>query len=344
MKSNCKISNKLNFNATLTDGQNITHAYPNFHFKELQPNKEYEIKLIGTEQRLSQYPEGWRYVVFQKFFSYHFKTLPDFDGIYFISREMQKLIVYHYIEVLYIKVNDKDGSNLEERSNSEEGIKVFDVTSCQDYIIEITTKNGSVYNISSERLTSCACPEIQKNQISYETDANTSEIKLYWNQIFTKDQTTNILCGVDKYYVFSGGKLVTILSETVLKISLCNVFETDDVIIEGRSYENLTLSNGSVSVPSLSQEKLRKIFVNYEQTDKWLEVYFAGSANENYTKCEFMFDIKNSLKIKSRQSNSNQEMKRLKPCSTYNITIDIKSYQQVYQTRHMIIETPVRGI
>lgn len=343
-KHDCNYMNELVLYATL-GGVKSKNVFNNtIEFTDLKPNTNYEIHLFGTDLKVNGYSEGWTYIEFRDFLDYQFKTLPPTKDIHYIGRNETNIEIFAYSNIVALHVDGQERTNL---TNTV----IFEVKQCQDSQIKITTKkNGSPHNILSKRLTTCECPKkVQKVKVSFKINENKPSLKLSYDPISTKHQNGNILCGLEKY-VATIGEYQFQTSETFLEISLCDVFHTEDVIVQGLSYEDIILSDGSVKIPLLKMDKIKKINVTFNQKkpSNWLEAKVIPIPNENLKTCKWSIVSKLASKIKPvNQFNSNLQPKHriteLYECSTYNVTVDIILNEKVYQTRILIFETPVRG-
>lgn len=335
--------NELNLYSTLDD-ENYSLFENEIEFSNLTPSTDYEMHFIGKNKNVEKYSEGWKYTEFRDFLNYQFKTLPDNNDIRFIIRNETHLEISTTSDVVALHVNGQERKVLK---NEE----IFDFKHCHDATIKITTKNGSPYTITSKRLTTCECPlQIREVPITYEIDKKKSALKLSWKPIWTNNQNKNILCGVKKYVVIiDGDRFQT--SETFFEISLCDVFHTEDVIVQGISYEGLTLSNSSAKITLLKVNKVEKINVTFIEAKlgNQLEAKVLPIPNESFMACKFsIVPEQTALQIKPiHEFNSKLPQKhkseKLDQCSTYNLTVYITLNDKHYQTRNLTFLTPVGG-
>lgn len=323
-KHGCEHFDELTLYTTLSDGQNKSVFDNRTDFNDLKPDTNYKMHLLGRNKTITDtYSEGWRYIAFKDLLNYQFITLPHSGDIYSIVRNHKFIEINHESNVVAVHIDGQERTKL---TNQE----TFAVKKCKDSTIEITAKDGSSYNISLKRLTSCECPEIiQEAPISYKRDQTTRPIlKLSWDPIFTKHQKENILCAVGNYFVSIYPRKFQ-NTQNFLETSLCELTTSEDVNVEGVSYEGLTLSNSSISIPFLRPEnKIEKFYVTFTSAGSSMDAKLIPILPESFKGCN------HSLSYNRTELNQ---------CSIYHNQLDI-NIEGSYNKRMMLrFETPVSG-
>uniref|UniRef100_A0A336MSX2 protein-tyrosine-phosphatase n=1 Tax=Culicoides sonorensis TaxID=179676 RepID=A0A336MSX2_CULSO len=297
-------------------------------FSNLEPESEYEIKVVGKNKKITDsYTEGRKFVNFPDIFHYKFKT---FNGIifYHIKRNETSLELGLNNEE-QIDIQDLQTGKTQSNSSITNQLTFNNLHACADYLI--STKS---FNMIFNRSTQCQCPEkIQDIQLTLER-INDLTIQITWSSVETPNE--EYLCGFETYVLYIGDREIERTTNNFYELSLCKIYFTSDVTVLALSIEGLVLGEGAINIPEIQETKLSEYALEFKPNQVTGATYknsiLTRTVLDKYKMCNF------EVKVDEWSS-----MEFLHPCSTNNVILTTTLDGNPYDNRKLTLETPMKA-
>uniref|UniRef100_A0A336LZA0 CSON011703 protein n=1 Tax=Culicoides sonorensis TaxID=179676 RepID=A0A336LZA0_CULSO len=346
-KSDCTFIGEMYFYALLTGNGKQENKTMNemsntlsVEFSSLEPETEYEIKVVGKNKSITDsYTEGWKFVNFPDIFHYKFKTYAEGKDIYEIKRTKTSLESGVNRNQTIIVQNLKTGDSHIKSSNG--GQLIFNnLHACADYNISTNS-----FNMVFNGLTHCQCPEKRQELSPIKERINDLTIQITWPSVETPNH--EYLCGFETYVLYNVDRKLERTSNNFYEFSLCKIYYSSNVRILALSNEGIILGEGAIDVPEIQEAKLSELLLEFKPNliprITYINASFTRTVLDKYKMCYFEVKVDG---IATKKTNARFVQQRvieaLDYCTTYDVELKTTLVGHLYDERKITFQTPMK--